>query len=108
MANALHTALYHVRPARLAAALKKAFNVQREVATLADGTIFWVDPVSDFGRRVVSPEGYEREVTALVKGVLRPGDVFVDVGRTKVISQCWRAERGLWRSQLSRSIASRP
>jgi FkbM family methyltransferase len=76
----LHRALRRVRPAPLAAALKKLVNVRRQTVVLADGARFHVDPVSDFGHRVTSPGGYEPELTQLAKHVLRRMDVFVDVG----------------------------
>jgi FkbM family methyltransferase len=47
---------------------------------LPDGAVFCVDPVSDFGYRVQSRNGYEQALTQLVKHVLASGDVFVDVG----------------------------
>lgn len=94
MPNAIHRALYRVRPAGLAARLKLLLRVQREVVALPDGARFWIDPVSNFGQRVASAAGYEPEVAALVKAVLRQGDVFVDAGANEGYFSILAARQG--------------
>lgn len=91
-----HALLRHVRPAPLAATLKRWANVQRETVVLPDGAIFSVDPVSDFGYRVTSRVGYEPELTQFVKHVIRPSDVFVDVGANEGYFSVLAARRGAW------------
>ena len=90
----LHTALRHVRPAPLAAALKKLVNVQRQNVVLGDGSQFHVDPVSDFGHRITSSVGYEPELTQLVNHVLGLMDVFVDVGANEGYFSVLAARQG--------------
>jgi FkbM family methyltransferase len=90
----LHTVLRRVRPAPLAAALKKLVNVQRRKVVLEDGAKFYVDPVSDFGHRVTSPIGYEPGLTQLAKHVLGWKDVFVDVGANEGYFSVLAARQG--------------
>jgi len=76
----LHRWLLRVRPAELADWLKRVLRVKRRVVETPSGLKLWLDPVSHFGQHVVSPEGYEMQMSSLLKGLLRKGDVFVDVG----------------------------
>jgi FkbM family methyltransferase len=46
----------------------------------SQGFIFWVDPVSIFGQHLLSEGVHEAQMTRLVQTVLRPLDVFVDLG----------------------------
>jgi FkbM family methyltransferase len=75
-----HTLLLSVRPAELADWLKRIFRIKRRAVETPGGLRLWLDPVSHFGRAVVSAAGYEPQMSSLVKGLLRPGDVFVDIG----------------------------
>lgn len=76
----LHRWLLRVRPAELADLLKRLLRVKRQVVETSDGIRLWLDPVTQFGRHVVSPAGYEAQMASLIKGLLRNDDVFVDVG----------------------------
>jgi len=76
----LHALLLRVRPAELADLLKRVLRVKRRVVETPDGIKLWLDPVTQFGRHVVSPAGYEAQMASLIKGLLRKDDVFVDVG----------------------------
>ena len=76
----LHRWLLRVRPAELADLLKRLFRVKRRPVVIPGGITLWLDPVTQFGRHVVSVAGYEAQMSNLIKGLLRKGDVFVDVG----------------------------
>jgi FkbM family methyltransferase len=71
--------LMSVRPAPLAAGLKKLLRVRRFVAPTVEGT-FWVDPASYQGLRVLESGVYEPEMLATLQRFLKPGDTFADVG----------------------------
>jgi len=71
--------LLRVRPAFVAAWLKKWLGVERcEVETPLGR--FYIDPVSQFGNALVSREGYEPEMRRTLEMFVRPGSVFLDVG----------------------------
>jgi len=71
--------LRHVRPAFLASALKRLLRIRRCVAATAEGR-FFLDPASHFGYALLSAPGLEPDMVAVLKALLRPGDVFLDVG----------------------------
>jgi len=75
-----HALLLRVRPAELADWLKRIFRIKRRAVDAPGGLKLWIDPVSHFARLATSSGGYEPQMSALVKGLLRPGDVFVDIG----------------------------
>jgi FkbM family methyltransferase len=72
--------LLRVRPAELADLLKRVMRIKREVVVTPTGMRLWLDPVTHFGQHVVSPQGYEMQMSSLIKGLIRKGDMFVDVG----------------------------
>jgi hypothetical protein len=76
--------IYHkllsIRPAQIGAILKRILLIRRRLVTLRSGQRFLVDPVSVFGLSLISDGVYEPQLTGLVEQILRPGDVFVDVG----------------------------
>lgn len=76
----LHSWILRVRPAELADLLKRIFRIKREVVTTPMGLQLWADPVTHFYVQAVRPEGYEPQMSALIKGVLGSGDTFVDIG----------------------------
>lgn len=75
-----HALLLRVRPAELADLLKRIFRIKRRVVETSGGLKLLIDPVSHFARLAASAGGYEPQMTSLLKGLLRPGDVFVDIG----------------------------
>lgn len=77
--NRLHSLIFRVRPAFAAAALKRLFRVRRAPFRTKWG-VFLLDPVSQFGSRMMSAGGYEPQMVEAVQGLLRPGDLFLDVG----------------------------
>jgi FkbM family methyltransferase len=75
----LHRLLMKVRPAPLAAFVKKLMNVQRIEVTTKHG-IYWLDPVSLIGRDIIDKGEFEPEITERIQGMLSAGNVFVDLG----------------------------
>lgn len=77
--NALHRALLRVRPAFLTPPLKRLFRIRRRTVETLNGR-FYLDPVTHFASLVTRPTSYEPDLVEAVRAILRPGDVFVDVG----------------------------
>lgn len=71
--------LTQLRPLELAVFLKWVLRVQRR-ETEVQGIKLWVDPASNFGRRVLLENNYEADLTAVFSKLLAPGQSFVDVG----------------------------
>lgn len=71
--------LNRVRPVELAEFLKGLIGVSYGEFSI-DGRTWYLDPASDFGNRLMSDGCYEREATEAFLDLLRPGDVFLDVG----------------------------
>jgi FkbM family methyltransferase len=74
----LQKLLLRVRPASLAALLKKGLGVERSVIVTDTGR-FFIDPVSGFGA-LLSAGAYEPGVVMALWALLEPGACFVDVG----------------------------
>jgi FkbM family methyltransferase len=72
-------ALRRVRPAPLAALLKRALRVERRVHQGAEGK-YWLDPVSHLGAAVLTTGEYEADMGRTLKKILTPSSVFVDLG----------------------------
>jgi FkbM family methyltransferase len=70
--------LPRIRPAPVAAILKRLLNVRRIPLETPEG-IFAIDPVSNLGLALCRGE-YEPEMTNTVRRLLREGSVFVDLG----------------------------
>jgi FkbM family methyltransferase len=71
--------LTRMRPLELALFLKWAFRVKR-IEAEAQGIKLWVDPASNFGKRILREGNYEAELTSAFRELLLPGQTFVDVG----------------------------
>ena len=71
--------LMSVRPVELAELLKWVLRIGRVECT-AMGLVLQVDPASNFGSQLIGAGTYEPEMTDAVLSLLRPGDVFLDVG----------------------------
>lgn len=76
----LYRLLFRVRPAFLSSWMKKVLHIGRKPVETTSGVRLHIDPVSHFGREIIETGTYEPELTAVFKSVLRPGDVFVDIG----------------------------
>jgi FkbM family methyltransferase len=68
-----------IRPAPLGAVLKRLLFVKRCEASTEEG-LFWLDPASYLGLRVLETGFYEPEMISTVKRFLSAGGTFVDVG----------------------------
>ncbi len=77
--RAMQNILMRVRPAFLAAWLKKVLGIRRKAVETKEG-IFWIDPISQFTINLVAPHGYEPEMGETLRRYLRPGGTFVDIG----------------------------
>jgi FkbM family methyltransferase len=71
--------LTNLRPLELAIFLKWLLRVRRMEAE-TQGIKLWVDPASNFGKRVLRESNYEAELTLAFKKLLGAGQTFVDVG----------------------------
>ncbi len=89
--------LRRVRPASLAARLKRWLRLERIEFTGPDGT-FWVDPASNFGGRILRGEPYEPEMTSALRRHWRRGGTFLDIGANEgyfsVLAQQAQGEAG--------------
>jgi FkbM family methyltransferase len=77
--SALRTFLLRIRPAFIAAALKRLLHVERVVVETDHGR-FLIDPVSNLGDSLASSGEYEPEMRRTLERFLAPGCVFVDIG----------------------------
>jgi len=75
----LQSVLMRIRPAPLAALLKRVLGVRRIVIALPQGR-YVLDPVSTLGIALTSGGGYEPEMQATLEKFLMPGKSFVDLG----------------------------
>jgi len=68
-----------IRPIELATLIKKLLLIKRRVYEL-HGNYFFIDPVSNFGLRIMRDREYEPETAALITNTLQIGDTFIDLG----------------------------
>lgn len=68
-----------MRPLELGIFMKWLLRVRR-LETEAQRIKLWVDPASNFGKRVLREGNYEADLTGAVSELLLPGQTFVDVG----------------------------
>lgn len=87
MSKYLHSALMRVRPAILAVFLKKLLRIRRQLFIAQHGT-FLVDPVSNFGYRLMNRGVYEEEILEIMTEVLFSGGVFYDIGANEGYFTC--------------------
>jgi FkbM family methyltransferase len=71
--------LTNMRPLELGIFMKWLLRVQR-LETEVQGVKLWVDPASNFGKRVLREGNYEADLTSAFGELLQPGQTFVDVG----------------------------
>jgi FkbM family methyltransferase len=76
----LYSALLSIRPAQLGSMLKKCLRLRRQYIQTSTGHIFWADPVSIFGLHLLQAGLHEPQMTKLLELVLRPSDIFLDIG----------------------------
>jgi FkbM family methyltransferase len=75
-----YSTLLRVRPAQVCELVKRLAFVRRTYVSTKTGHQFWVDPVSIFGLHLLRDGVHERLMTRLVQLLLRPFDVFIDIG----------------------------
>jgi len=84
--------LTRIRPMELAELLKKLLGIgygEFEVG----GRTWYLDPASDFGSRLLAEKSYEADATEALLSLLRPGDVFLDIGANEGWYSVRAAER---------------
>lgn len=69
-----------LRPPELGLFMKWILRIKRSPHTLPNGKILFIDPVSDFGLKILKNESYEKEMTEQISSILKTGDNFVDLG----------------------------
>lgn len=74
-----HHWLLRLRPAFIASFLKRILRVKRRLIETSEGK-FFIDPLSNFGDRLLTAGGYEPEMTDSLKRILKNGDTFLDIG----------------------------
>ena len=77
--DTLASSLMSVRPAPLAAFLKRALRLRRRVIETPRGD-FWIDPVSILGRRLCRQGTFEDGMFDVIAKYLPPGGAFFDLG----------------------------
>ena len=68
-----------IRPAWLPSLVKKLLLIRRNLVTTPEGS-FYIDKTTDFGSRLIGPNGYEPLFVGLLKSELNSGDTFLDLG----------------------------
>ena len=86
--------LMRVRPAQLGDAIKHLLRVKRVETPLRGGGVLLVDPVTVMGMTLRREHAYEPLLTSAVSQLLRPNDVFIDVGANEGYFTVCAAVRG--------------
>jgi FkbM family methyltransferase len=86
--------LLRIRPAQLGDWIKQALRVRRMEAADRSGHRFWIDPCSNFGLHLLEEGVYEQNLTRITVGLIRDGDVYVDVGANEGYFSVLAASRG--------------
>jgi FkbM family methyltransferase len=68
-----------IRPIELGLILKNIFRIKRRVYHFED-LVFFIDPVSNFGIRIMQDGYYEKKNTRTINELLSAGDTFIDIG----------------------------
>jgi FkbM family methyltransferase len=76
----LHSWLMHIRPAQAGDLAKRLLCIRRTVMFSKTGHRFLADPVSILGMQLSGAAIFEPHMTELLYLLLRPSDVFIDVG----------------------------
>jgi FkbM family methyltransferase len=71
--------LRSIRPCELGLLLKWLLRVSRREVAFGNARL-WLDPASDFGVRLLDEGVYEPSVGHCLEQLLKPGDIFLDVG----------------------------
>ena len=75
-------AIFEMKPRRLGALLLRALGPweRRRIVESSAGVRLYLDPFTPLGQQMLLDGAYEPETVELLRGHLRPGDVFLDVG----------------------------
>lgn len=68
-----------IRPIELALLIKRLFFIKRRERVI-NGYKWYLDPISDFGLRLINERSYETEMTDLILSQLSENDIFIDLG----------------------------
>lgn len=71
--------LMGIRPAFLAGWIKGILRIPRKTIQI-EGALMWVDPISQFARKLAETNGYEPEMKDTLHRFLGPGKRFADIG----------------------------
>ncbi len=71
--------LRNVRPMELAALIKWVCRITYRETQIGARTL-WLDPGSNFGQILLTQGSYEPAMEAAIRGLLKSGDTFIDVG----------------------------
>lgn len=69
----------NIRPIELASFLKSILRIKRFLFKTKDG-IFFIDPISNFGNRLLNELTYEENIRSQLFLILRESDTFIDLG----------------------------
>lgn len=69
-----------LRPVELRLLIKWVLSLKREKVVLPGNQVFEVDPISDFGLRLIKDNSYELEMTNFIESLLDKDDTFIDLG----------------------------
>ncbi len=69
-----------LRPIEFGLFIKKLLFINRIDWKLESGLYFYIDPISDFGLRIIEHGNYEPYVANILNNLLKEGDTFVDLG----------------------------
>jgi FkbM family methyltransferase len=72
-------ALLSIRPAPIGVFLKRALRIKRIVVHTAQGK-YWLDPATNLAASILTNGTYEPNMQRTLLALLRPGNVFVDLG----------------------------
>ena len=73
---------FDVRLIELAVLAKYLFNIRRFNYAIGQ-SVFYIDPVSDFGFKLTSDQAYEPQTTESILALPGDGDAFVDLGASE-------------------------
>ncbi len=87
-----HRSLMRIRPAFIAVAIKKIFNIKRALIETPAGKML-IDPVSVFGQAVFDSQGYEHEMLETLDSHLPKNGIFLDIGANEGFFTLYASKR---------------
>lgn len=82
-----HQLIVRLRPMQLQVALLRllAPTERRDIVLDPSGIAVYIDPFTNLGQQVTTKGGFEPDTFRMLRGLLRPGDTFVDIGANEGI-----------------------